>query len=35
VVAQLDALFQPQAIHGARYNAQNQAEIDTEDTPVA
>ena len=31
VVAQLDALFQPQAIHGPRYNAQNQAEIDTED----
>jgi len=28
---QLDALFQPQAIHGARYNAQTQAEIDTED----
>ena len=33
VLAQLDALFQPQAIHGPRYNAQNQAEIDTEDFP--
>jgi aryl-alcohol dehydrogenase-like predicted oxidoreductase len=33
LMAQLDALFQPQAIHGARYNAQNQAEIDTEDFP--
>jgi len=31
VMAQLDALFQPQAIHGPRYNPQNQAEIDTED----
>ncbi len=31
VLAQLDALFQPQAIHGARYTAQSQAEIDTED----
>jgi aryl-alcohol dehydrogenase-like predicted oxidoreductase len=35
VMAQLDALFQPQAVHGPRYNAQNQAEIDTEDFPVA
>ena len=34
VMAQLDALFQPQAIHGPRYNAQNQAEIDTEDFPA-
>lgn len=34
VVARLDALFQPQAIHGHRYNAQNQAEIDTEDFPA-
>ena len=33
VMAQLDALFRPQAIHGPRYNAQNQAEIDTEDFP--
>ncbi|WP_137731466.1 aldo/keto reductase [Pseudaquabacterium pictum] len=33
VLAQLDALFQPQVIHGPRYNAQNQAEIDTEDFP--
>ncbi len=33
VRAQLDALFQPAAIHGPRYNAQNQAEIDTEDFP--
>ncbi len=31
VMAQLDRLFHPQAIHGPRYNAQNQAEIDTED----
>ena len=29
-----DALFQPHAIAGARYNAQNQAEIDTEDFPA-
>jgi len=35
VMQRLDALFQPQAIHGARYNATNQAEIDTEDFPVA
>ena len=35
VVAQLDALFTPQAISGARYNATNQAEIDTEDFPGA
>jgi len=35
VMQRLDALFQPQAIHGARYNASNQAEIDTEDFPVA
>ncbi len=35
VLAQLDALFQPQAIHGARYTAQSQAEIDTEDFPGA
>jgi aryl-alcohol dehydrogenase-like predicted oxidoreductase len=34
VMAQLDALFQPKAITGARYNAQNQAEIDTEDFPA-
>ena len=33
VLAQLDALFQPQAIHGPRYNGQNQVEIDTEDFP--
>lgn len=33
VVARLDALFTPDAIHGHRYNAQNQAEIDTEDFP--
>jgi len=35
VMARLEALFQPTAIHGARYNATNQAEIDTEDFPVA
>lgn len=35
VVTSLDALFKPQAISGARYNAANQAEIDTEDFPVA
>ncbi|MES2716233.1 MAG: aldo/keto reductase [Pseudomonadota bacterium] len=35
LMAQLETLFQPQAIHGARYNAQNQAEIDTEDFPGA
>ena len=35
VVAQLDALFTPQAISGARYNATSQAEIDTEDFPGA
>lgn len=34
VLAQLDALFQPGAIHGPRYNAVNQAEIDTEDFPT-
>lgn len=34
VVARLDALFTPQAISGPRYNAQNQAEIDTEDFPA-
>jgi aryl-alcohol dehydrogenase-like predicted oxidoreductase len=34
-LAQLDALFTPQAISGARYNATNQAEIDTEDFPGA
>jgi aryl-alcohol dehydrogenase-like predicted oxidoreductase len=32
-VAQLDALFAPRAITGPRYNATNQAEIDTEDFP--
>ena len=31
VVARLDALFAPAAIAGPRYNAANQAEIDTED----
>ncbi len=35
VMARLDALFTPQAISGPRYNAQNQAEIDTEDFPAA
>jgi aryl-alcohol dehydrogenase-like predicted oxidoreductase len=30
-LAQLDALFAPSAISGARYNSANQAEIDTED----
>ncbi len=30
-MARLEALFTPQAISGPRYNAQNQAEIDTED----
>ena len=35
VMAQLDALFRPQAIHGPRYNPQSQAEIDTEDFPGA
>jgi aryl-alcohol dehydrogenase-like predicted oxidoreductase len=34
VMARLDALFTPQAISGPRYNAQNQAEIDTEDFPA-
>jgi aryl-alcohol dehydrogenase-like predicted oxidoreductase len=34
VMEQLDALFHPQAITGARYNVQNQAEIDTEDFPA-
>ena len=34
VVARLDALFTPQAISGPRYNAQNQAEIDTENFPA-
>ena len=34
VLAQLDALFQPAAIHGPRYNNANQAEIDTEDFQV-
>lgn len=34
VMAQLDALFQPQAIHGPRYNPQSQAEVDTEDFPT-
>lgn len=34
VLAQLDALFQPQAIHGRRYNPQSQAEVDTEDFPT-
>ena len=33
VMAQLDALFRPQAIHGPRYNPQSQSEIDTEDFP--
>jgi len=32
-LAELDTLFRPQAINGARYNAVNQAEIDTEDFP--
>lgn len=35
VLAKLDALFQPNAIHGTRYSAQSQAEIDTEDFPDA
>jgi aryl-alcohol dehydrogenase-like predicted oxidoreductase len=35
VIARLDALFTPQAITGPRYNATNQAEIDTEDFPPA
>jgi aryl-alcohol dehydrogenase-like predicted oxidoreductase len=35
VMAQLDALFQPQAIHGPRYNPQSQAEVDTEEFPAA
>jgi aryl-alcohol dehydrogenase-like predicted oxidoreductase len=35
VMSQLDALFQPQAIHGPRYNPQTQAEIDTEDFPAS
>ena len=30
IVARLDALMQPGAISGGRYNAQNQAEVDTE-----
>ncbi|MEK8052290.1 aldo/keto reductase [Ideonella sp. DXS22W] len=30
LIARLDALFAPQAIHGARYNATNSAEVDTE-----
>jgi aryl-alcohol dehydrogenase-like predicted oxidoreductase len=34
VMAQLDALFRPEAIHGPRYNPQSQAEIDTEDFPA-
>jgi aryl-alcohol dehydrogenase-like predicted oxidoreductase len=34
LMAQLDALFQPTAIHGPRYNTANQAEIDTEDFPA-
>ena len=34
LVARLDALFTPAAISGARYNAANQAEIDTEDFPA-
>ncbi|OGB00380.1 MAG: aldo/keto reductase [Burkholderiales bacterium RIFCSPHIGHO2_12_FULL_69_20] len=35
VMARLDALFAPGAISGPRYNASNQAEIDTEDFPGA
>jgi len=35
VMAGLDALFAPQTISGERYNAANQAEIDTEDFPAA
>ncbi len=35
LMARLETLFQPQAIHGTRYNTQNQAEIDTEDFPFA
>lgn len=31
VVAELDALFPPHAVHGPRYNAATQAEIDTEE----
>lgn len=30
LIAKLDALFTPEAIHGGRYNTQNQAEVDTE-----
>jgi aryl-alcohol dehydrogenase-like predicted oxidoreductase len=30
VMAALDALFQPSAIHGARYNPQSTSEVDTE-----
>jgi aryl-alcohol dehydrogenase-like predicted oxidoreductase len=32
-VARLDALFTPQAIHGGRYSAQSQSEVDTEIYP--
>lgn len=35
LIARLDALFTPRAISGPRYNATNQAEIDTEDFPAA
>jgi aryl-alcohol dehydrogenase-like predicted oxidoreductase len=30
LIAKLDALFTPEAIHGARYSPQNQSEVDTE-----
>ncbi len=33
VMAQLDALFHPQALQGGRYNAQAQSEVDTEPFP--
>lgn len=34
-VAELDALFRPEAIHGPRYNSQNGSEVDTENFPGA
>jgi aryl-alcohol dehydrogenase-like predicted oxidoreductase len=30
LISRLDALFSPEAIHGRRYNAQSQSEVDTE-----
>lgn len=35
VMARLDTLFRPAAIHGARYNAASQSEVDTEEFPGA